>query len=117
MAGMPTRFAGAVKMSDKYNRQRIVSLRADRKRRLGRGRRQQVVESGESRGEIATQFRANGLRAAVVGVVVAGRQRERAEHDAALHFVAESFAARLEVNLAQRLRAIAAMPISNPVEP
>ena len=106
MAGMPTRFAGAVKMSREVHRQRIVRLRADRERRLGRRRRQQVVEAARTRRRNRRAVCARTrLRAAVVGVVIAGRQRERAEHDAALHFVAETFAARFEVDLVERLRA------------
>ena len=48
---------------------------------------------------LADQHRANALRLAVVRVVVAGRQRVRADHDPALRLLAEALVARALVEL------------------
>src|SRR5436190_1248830 len=98
------------------HRQRVFGLRADRERGFGRGRGDEVIEGAERFLEFMAQFGADALGAAVVGVVVAGRQREGAEHDPAFHFGAESFAAGVEVDLVERARAFAAMSITNAVE-
>ena len=75
-----------------------------------------AAERLECFAHLVPQLGAHALRASVVGVVVARRQRERSDHDAALHFGAEAFTARVEVDLAQRARALAAMSIADSVE-
>ena len=52
--------------------------------------------------EVVRDLRPHALRAPVVGLVVAGRERERAEHDPALHLVAEALRARALVQVEQR---------------
>ena len=49
--------------------------------------------------EVVPNQRAHLLRFQIVGVVVAGRKREGAEHDAALHLGAEALRARRLVEL------------------
>ena len=71
------------------HRQRVVHLVAHRERRRRRRGRDQHVDLLERRGEVAGDQRAHLLRLAVVGVVVARRQRVRAEDDPALDLGAE----------------------------
>ena len=72
------------------HRHRVGDALADPERDERRGRRDQHVGLLERGGEVARDQRAHLLRLAVVGVVVAGRQRVRADHDAALHLGAEA---------------------------
>ena len=72
------------------HRQRIVELLAQLERGGGRGRRDQHVDLGEGRLEVALDQRADLLRRAVVRVVVAARQRVGAEHDPPLDLGAEA---------------------------
>src|SRR2546423_1479150 len=55
----------------------------------GRGRGHDEVHALEGRPEVVGDLGPHTLRAAVVGLVVAGRQRVGAEHDAALDLGAE----------------------------
>ena len=50
-------------------------------------------------GEVVAQHCAHALRLFVIGVVVAGRQRERAEHDAAFDLSAKTFIACMLIHL------------------
>ena len=85
-------------------------LLADLERR-GRGARaDEHVDLLERRGEVALHERAHLLRAAVVGVVVAGAQRVGAEDDAALHLGAEAGLARRGHDLLDRAAALGRDP-------
>ena len=64
---------------------RVVDLGAEGERRGRRGGAEQHVEALVGGGEGVDDERADLLRLAVVGVVVAGRQGVGAEHDPALH--------------------------------
>ena len=77
------------------HRQRIGGLGAELERDARRGRRDDEVDVRPRVGEVARDQRADLLGAAVVGVVVAARQRVGAEHDAALDLGAEALLARL----------------------
>ena len=57
----------------------------------------------ERLGEIAQDQRADFLRAQVIGVVIAGRQHIRADHDAPPHLGAEAGGARAFIQVAQIL--------------
>ena len=72
------------------HRHRVVDLLPDRERRGRRGRRDEDVGLFERGGEVLGDQRAHLLGLAVVGVVVAARQRVGAEDDPALHLVAEA---------------------------
>ncbi len=74
--------------------QRVVELLAELERRGGRRRRDQHVDLLERGVEVALDERAHLLRAAVVGVVVAGAQRVGAEDYPALDLGAEPGLAR-----------------------
>ena len=80
------------------HRQRVGRLGAELERDRGRRGRQQHVELLVRAREVADDERAHPLRLAVVRVVVAGRQRVRAEHDAALHLGTEAGVARARVH-------------------
>ena len=69
---------------------RVVGPLPDRERGRRGGRRDQHVDLLERRVEVPADQRAHLLRLAVVGVVVAARQRVRAEHDPALDLRAEA---------------------------
>ena len=69
---------------------RVVELVAELERRGRCGRADQHVDLLEGRREVVRDEPAHLLRLAVVGVVVAARQRVGAEDDAALHLVAEA---------------------------
>ena len=60
--------------------------------------------------------RAHLLRLAVVGVVVAGRERVRADHDAPLDLRAETLAARALVHLDEVFGAVGAVAVAHAVE-
>ena len=72
----------------------------ERDRRRGRG--DDEVALVEGRLEVVRDLRPHALRAPVVGLVVAGGQREGAQHDPALHLVAEALRARALVQVEQR---------------
>ena len=71
------------------HRDRVVGSLADREGDGRRRRRDQDVDLRVRRLEVAPDQRAHLLRLSVVGVVVAGRQRVGAEHDAPLDLGAE----------------------------
>ena len=75
------------------HRQRVVELLAELERRGRRRRGDEHVGLLERGREVALDERADLLRRAVVGVVVARRQRVGAQDDAALDLVAEALAA------------------------
>src|ERR1051326_5414238 len=81
------------------HREGVFGLRADGEGGFGGGRGDEVVECPEGFGEFLAEFGADALGSSVVGVVIAGREGEGAEHDAAFHFVAEAFTAGVEVDL------------------
>ncbi len=86
------------------HRHRVVGLRAEGERRGGRGRRQQQVELLVGGVEVVGDQPSDLLGGAVVRVVVARRERVGAEHDAALHLVAEPGRPRGVVHLGRRRR-------------
>src|SRR5437764_6659026 len=61
----------------------------------GRGRADQHIEAFKGAGEVLRNQRAHLLRAFVIGVVVAGRERVGAQHDTPLDLLAETVLARL----------------------
>src|SRR5690606_10954084 len=71
----------------------VVDLLAEAEGDGGRGRRGEHVDLLEGSGEVALDEGADLLGAAVVGVVVAGREGIGAQQDAALDLVAEAGAA------------------------
>ncbi len=70
----------------------------------------------KGRPEVLGDLRAHALGAAVVGVVVAGRQRIGAEHDPPLDLGAEAVVARARVHVQQIARTRRAKAIANAVE-
>ena len=72
--------------------------------------------SAKARVEVAAHQRAHLLGAAVVGVVVAGRERVGADHDAPLDLGAEALAARALVHVEQVDRVGAAVAVADAVE-
>ena len=92
------------------HRQRIGGLRAELERGGRRGRRRAAGRTARTRREVAGDERAHLLRLAVVRVVVAGRQRVGAEHDAPLHLGAEAGGARRRVHRGRRRRASTRRP-------
>src|SRR5690242_10245358 len=81
--------------------ERVLGLCAERERDGGRGRSNHCVEPREYGVEILLDERAYFLRLQVIGVVVARRQRIRAENDPALHLAAEALPARGLVDVPQ----------------
>ena len=77
--------------------QRVAGLLAEAEGRAGRRRRGDSVAGLERGLEVAPDERAHLLGAEVVGVVVARRERERAEDDPALDLRPEAEVARLAV--------------------
>ena len=91
-------FTGSVHASDRYICDRVVHPGAERERDRRRGGRDEQVEAGLPQVvEVALDQRPDLLRLEVERVVVAGRQRVRAEHDPALDLGAEAAAAGREV--------------------
>ena len=84
------------------HRERVVRALAELERDRRRGRRDDEVALREGGPEVVRDLRPHALRAPVVGLVVAGGERERAEHDPALHLVAEALRARALVEVEQR---------------
>ena len=83
---------------------RIVHLLADSESGKGRNRARRWHPPAESVREIARDQRAHFLRFQIIRVVIAVAQHVSAQHDAALHFGAEAFAARVAIHVAQRVR-------------
>ena len=98
------------------HRQRVGGARAGLEGDRRRGGRGDQVDVGEGRGEVAAHQRAHLLGAAVVGVVVAGRERVGADHDAPLDLGAEALAARALVHVEQVGRVGAAVAVAHAVE-
>ena len=94
--------------------QRIVDLLPEPEGRRGGGRRDQDVDALVGPVEIGGDQRAHFLRLVVVRVVVAGRQRVGADHDAALDFRAESGSAGQRHHLFGTVRAVVADPHAVP---
>ena len=94
IAGTPARLAGIVKTSDRYIASGSSARSPMPERRGGRRRRHQHVEVRERSLVVADDERPDLLRLPVIGVVVAGRQRVRAEHDPSLDLGPEPLAAR-----------------------
>ena len=97
MPGRPAMLTGSVQASDRYIATGILEPRAELEGDRRAGRRDERVDLLEGLVEVALDQRADLLRLQVVGVVVAGRERVRAEHDAALDLGAEAAAARRQV--------------------
>ena len=89
MPGMPARFAGIVVTSLRYIASGSSSFSPSLNAVVG-PRGHEHVDLRERGVEVALDERAHLLRRAVVGVVVAGRQRVGAEDDAAFDLVAEA---------------------------
>ena len=90
MPGTPERLAGIVARSLRYIASGSSTFSPSLNAVVGRGRADEHVGALERRVEVARDERAHLLGLAVVGVVVAARQRVGAEDDAALHLVAEA---------------------------
>src|SRR3569832_946332 len=84
---------------------RIAALLADVEGDGGRGRPRDHVDLFEGVADELAQL----LRLQVIRVVIAGRQHVGADHDAALHFRAEAFAARALVEIEQIFRRLTAV--------
>ena len=81
-------------MSRQVHRERVVGFSPSWNAASARSARAITSQRSNARVEVAPDERAHLLRLDVVGVVVAGRQRVGAEHDAALHLGAEARVAR-----------------------
>src|ERR1700751_5353040 len=81
--------------------QRVSRPFAEAKRRRRRSRRDNGIHLLKRIRKIASDQRANFLRAEIVGVVVASGQNVSAEHDSAFHFGTEPALASFLVHLAQ----------------
>ena len=90
IAGSPHRFDGIVHTSLRYIANGFSVLAPKPNAVVGAVGDNKHVVLLVRRGEVAGDERTHLERLAVVGVVVASRQRVRAEHDAALHFGAEA---------------------------
>ena len=115
IAGWPARFVGIVQTSRQVHRQRVGGLRAELERGRRRRRREQHVERLVGAVEVADDQRADPLRLAVVRVVVAGRERVRAEHDPALHLGAEPGVARARAFIVGDVGAVDAQAVAHAV--
>src|SRR6266852_1936154 len=109
--GRPAMHDGIVSRSLRY----IASGFADSRVRARRRRSEQDVEALERRGVLADQHGAHLLRLAVVRVVVAGRQRVRADEDAPLRLVAEALVTRVLVHVETIARARRAVAVTHAV--
>ena len=92
IAGSPARFAGTVKMSDRYMASGSSTFSPSAKAAVGLvgiTSRSTRCEGGR---ELPPQAAPNAARPPVVGVVVTRREREGAEHDAPLDLGAEALA-------------------------
>ena len=96
--------------------ERIVGKTADLPRRAGGDRREDGVHLLERVLEIAANERADFLGAAVIGVVVTGREDVSAEDDPALHFGAEAFLAGFFIKIENVGRVGGAMAVADAVE-
>jgi hypothetical protein len=96
--------------------QRVVHLVPDRERGGGRRGRDQHVRLLERRGEVAGDQRADLLRLPVVGVVVARRERVRAEDDPPLDLGAEPGLAGERHDLLGRGTSVDAEAVAHRVE-
>ena len=92
MPQLPARFAGIVYTSLRYIASGSSTFSPILKATVGEVGADQHVEPLEGVVEVALDERAHLLRLQVVGVVVAGGERVRAEHDAALDLGAEALA-------------------------
>ena len=110
IAGVPASDAGSVQRSLTYIAIGSADPLADPERHERRRRRHQHVGLLERGGEVARDQRAHLLRLAVVRLVVAGRQRVGADHDAPLHLGAEAGLAGERHDVLERVRAVVADP-------
>src|SRR5262249_23921095 len=95
--------------------ERVLGPRAERERDRWRGRRREQVEALEQLVVLALDQRPHLLRLAVERLVVAGRQRVRAEHDPPLRLVSEPFVPRARVQGANVAVAGGAEPVADAV--
>ena len=119
MAALPARSDGIVHRSARYIAIGSSARSPMRERRGRRGRRDQHVDLAEGRVEVPDDQRADLLRLAVVGVVVAAGQRVGAEDDAPLDLGAEALLAGQRHDLLGVPGAVVADPQAVPhgVEP
>ena len=96
------------------HRERVGRPGAERERDGGARRRDEDVEPLEGRVVLAADDRAHLLRRAVVGVVVARRERVRADHDPPLGLVAEAVVTGVHHHLAE-VGAVGAQAVAHPV--
>ena len=103
---------------EQVHRQRVVDLLPQRERGRRRRGRYQHVHGLIRRVEVARDQRAHLLRLVVVGVVVAGRQRIGANHDAPLDFRPETGRPGQRHHLLGAVRAVVAdpQPVAHRVE-
>ena len=93
MPGIPARFTEIVNMSGKYIVQRVVHLLANPEGGSRRDRRDYHIAFLERALEVVPDQRAHLLRFQIVRIIVAGREREGAEHDSPFHLGAETLVA------------------------
>ena len=96
--------------------ERIVGKAADLPCRAGSDRREDGIDLLERVLEIAADERADFLGAAVIRVVVTGREDVGAEDDPALHFGAEAFLAGFFIKIENVGRVGGAMAVADAVE-
>ncbi len=95
--------------------QRVLGLLPEAERHRRRRRAEEHVEVLEGGGELVLDHRPHLLRLAVVGVVVAGRERVGAEHDAALGLLAEALPAGALVQLGEVALDVGAQAVAHAV--
>ena len=99
--GSPAMFGGIVRTSQRYMASGLSAFSPIRKATVGEVGLTSTSKSLERGRELLPDHRPHLLRLTVVGVVVAGRERVRAEHDPALWLVAEPLPARAHVHVEQ----------------
>ena len=113
--GRPAMFGGIVSTSERYIASGFSAFSPSLKATVGDvglTRRSKSLERG---GVLLRDHRAHLLRLAVVRVVVAGRERVRAEHDAALRLGAEALPARARVERGEVAVACGAVAVADAV--
>ena len=116
MPGSAARFTGMVQRSERYMASGSAVRSPDLEGHRGRRGRDEKVEAAEGLLEVLDDERAGPLGLSVVGVVVAGRERVGADHDAALDLGTEALAAGAHVHLVEVLALGGAVPVADPVE-
>ena len=95
--------------------ERVRGAFADFERRCRRSRCRDDINLLKGGIEIGFDERSHFLRLFVVGILIAGTERESAEHDAAFHLLSEPFAARLFIESEQLFRFFGSVSVSHAV--